>query len=459
MTSIHLAISLLASLAGGQPTVDVEFKKTHTTLWGESLYLLGDLPQLGGGDPTRALRMVPGRNHAWSVKVALPAGAGYRYTYLVRWNGADTLSQRSNARQVGSALSGRVSGQAVERRVKVRYLSGFQQVYLQHGSAQVALRRTGAGRGNGEWVWEGEVRTKAAELTFHMHDGGGKRDRSPLGSDYLTGFTTFTLVDGRIHSGKPAVDRLRTHSKGRVVKVSNWRSNILGNARDIHIYLPRGYDQNTTRRYPVLYAHDGQNLFGPNAMFGGWRLEDAADRLIDAGQVAELIIVGVANTSARMQEYMPEGDGGHATRYGRFLIEELKPWVDRSLRTKTGRDDTGLMGSSLGGLVSLFLGWQRSDVFGRVGSLSGSYWLRGWVDTFPAGRPRHPLKVWIDSGNRGGSRFDSLEDTIHVRDLLLRRGFVLGKDLAHHVDYGASHNERYWRGRVGKVLRFLFPAR
>jgi predicted alpha/beta superfamily hydrolase len=156
-----------------------------------------------------------------------------------------------------------------------------------------------------------------------------------------------------------------------------------------------------------------------------------------------------------MREYMPEEDEqGQAGAYGRFLVEKVKPWVDARWRTRPEREHTGLLGSSLGGLVSLYLGWERPDVFSRVGCLSGSFWLQGWVRTLED--ERRPLRIWLDSGNRGPSA-DSAEHTILVRDMLLRRGWVLGRDLEHFVDLGASHNERFWRGRVHRALRFLFP--
>ena len=105
----------------------------------------------------------------------------------------------------------------------------------------------------------------------------------------------------------------------------------------------------------------------------------------------------------------------------------------------------------------MYLGWRHPDVFGRVGSLSGSYWLRGFIEGIPADAPR-PLRVWLDSGNAGSSA-DGLEGTVWVRDALWGHGFVLEDDLAHTVGFGHGHNEVAWRERVGEALEFLFPAR
>ncbi|MGE0711000.1 MAG: alpha/beta hydrolase-fold protein [Planctomycetota bacterium] len=449
-----LFLLLLAPAAFAADTEVVRFEQRQQTTWGESLYLLGDLPELGDGDPTRALRMVPGGNDQWSLSIALPKGADYRFTYVVRWNEPGTLASQGNARRVADILSARVPGTAAERAVKVRYLSGWGQVYLQHDGGQVVLRRAGQGRGPGESIWEGEVRTRARELAFELSDGGAGRDRAPNGQRYATRLADLTLVDGALHAGRPDLGSLE--AKGSVVRVPGFGSQELGNRRDLFIYRPRGYSR-SNKRYPVIYAHDGQNLFGPDALFGGWRLEDALDRGIAAGRIAEVIVVGVANTPDRMNEYMPEGDGGYAGRYARFLIDELKPWVDANLRTLSGREHTATLGSSLGGLVSFYLGWERADVFGKVGSLSGSFWLRGYVDRLGQ-TPKTPAKMWLDSGNQGGSAADSCEDTLWMRDQMLRRGLVLERDVHHFVHYGASHNEQYWRQRVGQVLEFLFPA-
>lgn len=452
-----ISVALLlatASLASAADLVDVRFERSERTQWGESLYVLGDLPELGADDPTRAIRMLPSQNSRWALEVALPAGASYSYRFLIRSNAADALPRPQNARQVGSTQRGQAPG-ALKRRVRVRYYSGWSRVVLSHPGGQVWLTRVGAGRSGSESLWEGVVETTQTELAFTLGDGAQGVDRAPGRASYTSGYGELSVLDGRIYPGQIAPQGIET--QGRVLRYNGFRSQVLGNQRDLFIYLPRNY-QRGTKRYPVIYAHDGQNLFGPEAMFGGWRLERAADAAIAAGHMEEVIVIGVANTRARMSEYMPEADGGEALKYGRFLTDELKPWVDRTLRTKTGREDTALLGSSLGGIVSLYLAWKRPDVFGKVGSLSGSYWLRGWVDQIGA-KPSQSLKVWLDSGNEGGSSFDSMEHTLFVRDHLLRQGFSYGKDVKHFVGYGERHNEAAWRNRVGRSLRFLFPAR
>jgi predicted alpha/beta superfamily hydrolase len=462
MKTLLPLLLLLATPALAQDLVPVRFETTQPTVWGESVYVLGDAPALGAADPTRALRLRATGAHRWRLDVALPAGQRYRFIYLVRSNDPHAQADRGNARYVSGVQQGQAGSAptgANARRVRVRYLSGFSAPRLAFERApgaweEAAFRRAGAGRGPGESLWEVEVTAQGASLQLYAKDGG-RTDLAPGGAPYRTTRADLVLCDGQVLPDVPPPARTRS----RVQVVRDWYSRTLSNARDIYVYLPRDYDA-STRRYPVLYMHDGQNLFGPDAFMGGWRVEQAADALIAAGRVEDLIIVGVANTSDRMREYMPpeeHGRRGRADLYGRFLIEELKPWVDGWLRTRPGREDTGIMGSSLGGLVSFYLGWERPDVFGRVGSLSGSFWLSDHLQKAAVDGTRD-LRLWLDSGTAGESG-DSYEDTVAARDLLLGKGAVLGRDLQHVVDLGAGHDERAWRGRVGSALEYLFPAR
>src|SRR6266699_1445032 len=164
----------------------------------------------------------------------------------------------------------------------------------------------------------------------------------------------------------------------------NFHSTILNNDRDVIVYLPPGYQAGLKRRYAVLYLHDGQNLFdGATSFIPGqeWRVDETAQRLIAAGKIEPLIIVGVYNTGKdRINEYTPAEDpkyklGGKADLYGRMLVEELKPFIDSHYRTKRDAKSTGLGGSSLGGLVSLYLSLKYSNVFGRAAVVSPSVWF------------------------------------------------------------------------------------
>ncbi|MFP5501043.1 MAG: alpha/beta hydrolase, partial [Candidatus Sericytochromatia bacterium] len=157
----------------------------------------------------------------------------------------------------------------------------------------------------------------------------------------------------------------------------------LGNCRDVWVYLPPGYDATGQARYPVLYMHDGDNLFSAATAFLGreWGIDETAEWLIGAGLLAPLIVVGVGSTSHRLAEYtwVPDagGAGGDGRAYGIFLVEELMPMIGAIYRTEGNRARTGTMGASLGGLFSLYAGARLGDAFGLVCALSPSLWWGG----------------------------------------------------------------------------------
>jgi predicted alpha/beta superfamily hydrolase len=258
---------------------------------------------------------------------------------------------------------------------------------------------------------------------------------------------------------KVTYDRLRRHRQ--------FHSNILSADRDIIVYVPEGYDE-SGRRYPVLYLHDGQNLFDrKTAYIPGriWAVHETADRLIADGAVEPLIIVGIYNTGAhRLAEYTPTRNpkmgGGDADLYGLMLIEEVKPFIDNEYRTLGDRENTGLGGSSLGGLVTLFLGLAHPDVFGKLAVLSPSVWwdhksILAFVNEAEIQiRPR----IWLDMGTREGGK-SSLNDSVLLHKLLLKRGWRDNEDLLYMRVEGGTHDEAAWAKRVEPFLRFLFPAR
>ena len=221
-------------------------------------------------------------------------------------------------------------------------------------------------------------------------------------------------------------------------KHSGFESRFLAEPRDVIAYVPPGYDADAERRYPVLYLHDGQNLFdGATAFVPGqdWRVADTAEALIASGLIEPLLIVGIYNTAnRRIEEYTPTRDrkeaaGGDADAYGRMLTEELKPFVDRTYRTLLDPAHTGLGGSSLGGLVTLYLGLQRPDVFGKLAVLSPSVWWddRVILKIIRMTEPRPRLSIWLDIGTGEGGR--TVRDARALRDELERAGWRSGVDL------------------------------
>jgi predicted alpha/beta superfamily hydrolase len=247
-------------------------------------------------------------------------------------------------------------------------------------------------------------------------------------------------------------------------------SKILGNQREVLVYLPRGYRRLSRRRYPVLYLHDGQNVFDAATSFAGveWGVDETAERLIRQNLIEPLIIVAVANTGEeRVHEYAPtrgvidakakrkKRSKGLARQYGHFLMEELKPYIDRKYRTKSDGEFTALGGSSLGGLVTLAIGVLYPHAFRRLMVMSPSIWWDDFaiyrlVDSI---EQKPPLKIWLDTGTAE----PGWEQARELLNRLVEKGWKLHKDLRYMEAQGADHSEAAWATRVEPALRFLFP--
>jgi predicted alpha/beta superfamily hydrolase len=235
--------------------------------------------------------------------------------------------------------------------------------------------------------------------------------------------------------------------------------------------LPAGYGRFSRKRYPVLYLQDGQNVFDAATSFSyvEWGVDETAQRLIRQNLLEPMIIVAIANMGDdRVHEYAPtrglidssakrkKRSKGLAREYGRFLIEELKPYIDRKYRTKREPEFTGLGGSSLGGLLTLSLGIWFSNVFTRLLVMSPSVWWDNQVIVKMVEEldRKLPLKIWLDSGTAE----PGWENTRKLLDALVEKGWKLFDDLQYHEIEGGDHSEAAWATRVDPALRFLFPA-
>jgi predicted alpha/beta superfamily hydrolase len=244
----------------------------------------------------------------------------------------------------------------------------------------------------------------------------------------------------------------------------NFHSRHLEHDHTLIVFRPPGYDQDQQRRYPVLYLHDGQNVFDKATSVGEeWRVDETALGLITGGAIEPLLIVGIYNTGEhRIDEYTPTADpekkgGGKADQYGAMLVEEIKPFIDREYRTRPDRESTGLGGSSLGGLLTLHLGVRHSGVFSKLAALSPSIWWdkRIIVREVTELQGKLPLKIWLDAGTEEGA--EVIADTRALKEALIAKGWVEGRDLFYIEAQGGAHNEASWAARVDAVLKFLYP--
>ena len=255
--------------------------------------------------------------------------------------------------------------------------------------------------------------------------------------------------------------------KGELRVHKAFHSRFLARDRDVIVYLPPGYSDDKERRYPVLYLHDGQNLFDPASSFipgQDWQVDETADALIASGQLDPIIIVGIYNTGEdRIDEYTSTRDqkhkrGGKADLYGRLIVEELKPFIDSEYRTLKDARNTGLGGSSLGGLVSLYLALRYPHVFSRVAVMSPSIWWddRALIKRVWSLNDKPGLRLWLDMGTNEGRSDHHLEGAAMLRDALVNKGWREGIDLMFYLAPGGTHSETAWGSRFDLVLRFLF---
>ena len=275
-------------------------------------------------------------------------------------------------------------------------------------------------------------------------------------------------VDRAFNSPHEPVTVERT---GRIERIAPKPSKFV-EPREVQVWLPPGYEREVMRRYPVLYLHDGQVMFDAEAAGAEWQLDETAQRLVFSRAVDPFIMVAVSNTNARMEDYTPSSMimpaartglpkdqrmGGGAGKYANYLIKELKPAIDRLYRTQADAKHTAVGGSSLGGLVTMWLLLHHADVFGAGLVVSPSVW---WDDQFivrdaintPLGIRLRP-KLWLDIGAREGT--EALSLARQLRDTLKRRGWE-ARTLSYREDPNGTHDEASWALRVEGMLRFLY---
>lgn len=245
-------------------------------------------------------------------------------------------------------------------------------------------------------------------------------------------------------------------------------SSELEDSRNLVVYLPPGYDAHSQRSYPVLYLQDGQNLFDDRTAYipgRTWKVRESADAAIEAGEVEPLVIVGIYHAgSRRITEYTHDRNrqlgGGGANAYGRMLTKELMPWIARRYRVREDRASTGIGGSSLGGLVSLYLGLTIPERFGKLALLSPSVWwnhksILGLLNERAPEIWERP-SLWIDVGDGEGTR--TVRDVEQLTRRLKANGWSPGQTMHFERVTGGAHDEASWARRVRPMLQFLFPA-
>lgn len=267
-------------------------------------------------------------------------------------------------------------------------------------------------------------------------------------------------------------ENVKSNLKGNIIRLDIY-SHILNNHRNIDVYLPPSYFKNPNKRYPVVYMHDGNNLFYHEIAFGNypWKADKTVDKLINTALIEEVIVVGIHNTMGRNYEYtwhemsyrngFREGGGGD--KYAKFIIHELKQSIDSKFRTLSDKNNTSVIGSSLGGLISFYLGLYYPNVFGKIGIMSPSFWWANARVLNDVKHLSHDLKIWLDMGTKEGGKVNgenpNLVLTSYMKHELHKKGYAEGYNLGYLEDRGGKHNEHHWGQRLHIPLIFFFGKR
>lgn len=255
------------------------------------------------------------------------------------------------------------------------------------------------------------------------------------------------------------------------LRLHEFRSRFFRNTRFLRVWLPPGYDdaENSVTLYPVLYLNDGQNLFEPSTSFTGveWQVDETTERLIRQGQIPPMIVVGIDNAGKdRLREYMPYRSLSPAmlrvqgNRYPDFLLKEVMPFISRMYRVASGPDNTGLGGSSLGALISLYTASSHPGWFGRLLLESPSLWASNRQIIKESRTVKQwPQRIFLATGTAEAGREDrdrSMVDDVRELGAIFRRAGVNDQRLKFVVEDGATHHESAWAQRFPDALSFLF---
>ena len=478
-------VALTVSAWAGSPLrAPVRFSVTNDAGLGSDWFVVGNHPDVGSWNPAKAIKLVYSAGNVWWGDVGIQAGTPLEYKFVKRTTAADQICNEANATwwpdganlqvQVPTEPAAPFSGKRV---VFYSDMTNVNLVYSMLASASfsatsawsvLAMTNIGPGMRAGEWRHVAESVGNEGEwirFTFNgRRNGADTWEGAWDGQDYWTPLDAMLVRDRQVFNYVPPSNGL---SASRVVATNVGSAYAGVTGRTVRIYLPRGYDENTNRRYPVVYMSDGENVFQPGGTFGCWNADTTADAETKGGRMRETIIVGVPSASDRTIEYLPHmdtnsGKKGKANLYADYLVHNIRPTIDSHYRTKNDRPNTGCIGSSSGGLLSMYLGtW--TNVFGLVGAVSGVYndsFCPNYMAWLESARP-HEAKVWMDVGtgetNLNGT--DLYQSNFDLYWYLMGFGYVPNADLRFMIGCGHDHNEAAWAARLPEIYRFLLDVR
>lgn len=479
-----------SAFAGSPLRVPVHFAITTNTGYGSEMFVVGSHPDVGAWQATNAIKLAWSEGNVWWSDVGVQAGTALEYKFVKRLTAADQIGNSNNAiwwpdganlqTNMPAEPAAPFTGKTVEfytdmTNVSLVYSTLSAADFSTTGAWQtVGMARAGPGWRAGEWhhVANGiGIEGEWLRFTFNgLRNGTNTWEGAWDGQDYWSPLDALIVRDRQVFNYVPPSNGV---SGSYIVTnyVNSTAAHVTG--RWVRVYFPRGYNENTNRRYPVVYMSDGSNVFLPGGAYGCWNADTTADAEIKGGRMRESIIVGVPCAANRQTEYLPHmdtdpdeppGTVGRANYYADYLIHNVRPMVDSDYRTKNDRANTACIGSSSGGLLSMYLGtW--TNVFGLVGAMSGVYSTNfcpnymAWL----ASNEVHAARVWMDVGNVGNELgiggISLYDDNFDLYWYLTSFGYAPNVDLRFMIGYGDNHDEAAWSRRLPHVFRFLLDVR
>ena len=489
-----MMLASCGSVAVASPVLkDVEFVITNDVGLGNEVCVTGLHPLLGGNDPLKAPKLAWNTGNAWRGTIALPAGETVTYRFIRRSFSTTNWVNPTNA----TALSGNLSTN-VPAHVPAPWTNKTVFLHSPWTNANIfwrnltagdanwtttAMTAIGAGRNANERLFLGAINAgPGSEIEFVFNNGATSWSNAPAPPsgtaqgaapavpvpyqglaaphNFRTTLDQFFVQDGNVFNYRPPA----TFSAPQII-TTNVGSTV-GNVpeRPVTIYLPRGYAQNAWKRYPVVYFHDGQNVFFPGAGFGTWDADRIANHEISQGRMREVILVAIPNGNAygsdRLYEYLPDGDTitnyanlglnftGRASLYLKWMLDNLAPTLDFNFRTFGDAANTLTAGSSMGGLVCDYLGLTRANRFGIVGIFSPAYWA---ADNYMLTRSpgAGTARAFVSMGTAESSSGESSsnvywQDAVGAYSSFVSGGRAINRDLVFAGVAGGSHSESAW---------------
>lgn len=458
-----LALTALTTVHAMSAFADpVVISINQQTTFGDSVFVTADHPLLGAQQIRRAIKLSPHQYPIWSATVDLPPGVSMPLKFYLRADAVNRLTDGGNGTLLPTTVDVTVPGEpGPAKQIAVSALQSTTSA-----SAVISAAAPGFTP-----VTIPLARTTSSEAGRVLYRGAIPASHIAMGRQWQLQIDSVSRFSAPVRLNAAPFDYRDADSTTSAPRRESFSFSLTGfPTRSIKVLLPRGYDQNPEKRYPVLYAQDGQNVLSPGGAFGSWDLDIAVARMTREGEIPEIIVVAIDNSSARLTEYRPEwttyqNTAGTGGAFLTAIRDQLIPEVNRRYRTLTGPENTLHVGSSLGGILGWEAAYRFRDTFGTVAVMSPSLWLNPTKVLQDAALPTSQrARIWLDSGVAGTSN-DGYSDVIATRDKMLETGAVLGPDLGYQYGYyatgaaiepGHEHNEAAWRNRTPDMLRWAY---